>query len=144
MENPVTAFVNKTYYRAKEMLGDFPMLIIFWVIFIILYMVFAYLGFEFYRKQQYGSLVILSVIFVYNFYFASRLISSQTNAPIFLACIYNSLFMAAVVLVHCLVCLTGTQTDLKEWKELVNPEFNFAGKLGVGTFSLLAGYLTAH
>lgn len=129
--------------NGKNFLGHFPIFLIFLSGYIILLFVYIYLGLTFYVKYAYWALNILSVIFLYNFYYLAQIMHSQLQSIIFVSFIYNSLFFIATILGHSALCTMGLQNDVVKWQELFDANFNFPGKAILSIYGIILGYIFA-
>jgi len=127
----------------KDFLGHFPIFLIFLCGYIILLFVYVYLGLTFYVKYAYWALSILSVIFLYNFYYLAVMMQSQLQSIIFTSFIYNSIFFIAAVLGHSLLCTIKLQNDVAKVQEVFDANINFTGKVILSTYCAVLGYLFA-
>ena len=140
--NFVNYFGNITT-TAKEVLGHFPMFVVFVSGYIVLLFVYVYLGLTFYVKYAYWALIILSTIFLYNFYYLTHLMKGQYHSVVFSSVIYNTIFFIAVILGHSLLCATKIQNDVVKWQEILDASHNFQGKVMLSVYSIIIGYLFA-
>lgn len=127
----------------KNFLGDVPIFLIFLCGYVILLLVYIYLGVTFYVKASFWALAILSAIFLYNFYYLAYIMGSQLQSVVFTAFIYNSLFFIAAVLGHSLLCTAGLQTAIGKWQEIFDANINFEGKTILSIFCTVLGYIFA-
>lgn len=111
------SYLNTITTTAKELLGHFPMFLVFVSGYIVLLFIYIYLGLTFYMKYAHWALIILSTIFLYNFYYFTRLMQGQLHSIVFSSIVYNSLFFVAAVLGYSALCAAGLiQYDVAKWK----------------------------
>lgn len=140
----LVSYLNTAMTTAKELLGHFPMFLVFISGYIVLLFIYIYLALTFYMKYAHWALIILSAIFLYNFYYFTHLMQGQLHSIVFSSIVYNSLFFVAAVFGYSSLCAAGLiQYDVAKWKEVFDAKQSFQGKAILSVYCTVIGYLLA-
>ena len=137
----IFTYMTDIFTQETGFFGYLPIVIILSIGFIIVLFFYLYVAFGLYIKLAYFKLLILSMIFLYNFSVLATNLLSPLNMLVMSSILYNVIYVLYMIIGHGFLCIMKLQNFVADFTEIFEPKINFRGKVILAVYGILISYL---